>query len=618
MLTKSPSSSDIGVPHGTADRELIAFVRSVLESAQRQFGDGVVTEPDVRFNPLFLYTETHYALAAVLLFFLDGRTPAWLDLAAARLRLCGTKTPATFFNAMAVCLARIVLDRAGERHPALDAAIDAFMARTREHRDVAYAQWCGNNAYLQQVTVDMVLMPLARGQQVTADGLAYLAGEFRKYRTPEGFFYDLPRSGGGQEPLSPPTYIMKMLFLAGVCHELHPTGEFRDFVQRGMDSALPLLTREGMFSYFGRTDNSPFAAGLTIFNLRKAAQVSASRRAEYEAAALAAGRHYCSFPRTPAGLLQANRFAGAGSSNELAYSKDDYAFVGQYSLASCAYALLGCLWFPIDDSGATTSAREPSRDAAVAQSQDLGLVKLSNGDQELIARTGSQITSWDRRYLGPTILRYTNRDRLLVGAISRTLSSDLALQTGGTRGRTAAALRLLRYRAGHGHEQLDATSVGYVPVVRRGSSDYLPYTLVAIEISPSHVRARYAMSRLRARGLRPLAIEGWELLHRTVPRLKPLRFVQPPVGPAAGFELTRDIRLHTSGFEIEDRISGPLRGARVLFSTRYVPGAAVHVDGLDPERTATGWGSDGRQTVDVYAARCRTNDVTYRCRVEAG
>ena len=43
--------------------------------------------------------------------------------------------------------------------------------------------------------------------------------------------HDLPRSGGGQEPLSPPTYVMKMLFLAGVCHELHPTGEFRDFAE---------------------------------------------------------------------------------------------------------------------------------------------------------------------------------------------------------------------------------------------------------------------------------------------------------------------------------------------------------------------------------------------------
>jgi hypothetical protein len=192
---------------------------------------------------------------------------------------------------MAFCLAAIVLKRSGHRHRGLQSILEELVANTpSRHRDVAYTQYCGNNAYLQQVAVDTVLLPLARGEDVTQEGLDCLLAEFHRFRTAEGFFFDLPRHGTAQEPLHPPTYILKTLFLAGVCHELHPSEDLAQLFRDGMSSVLPLLTREGNFSYFGRTDNSPFATGLMIFDLRKATRLHAHRHREFDEACSSAER----------------------------------------------------------------------------------------------------------------------------------------------------------------------------------------------------------------------------------------------------------------------------------------------------------------------------------------
>jgi hypothetical protein len=517
-------------------------------------------------------------------------------------------------------LAAIVLERSGRRHAGLRSILEELLASTpRRHRDVAYRQLCGNNAYLQQVAVDTVLLPIARGEVVTDEGISFLTAEFRRFRTAEGFFHDLPRSGTAQEPLHPPTYIMKMLFLAGVCHELHPGGEFAELFRVGITSALPLLTREGSFSYFGRTDNSPFAAGLTIFNLRGAARLCPDQRRDFQQACCLAERYYRTFPKTPAGLLQCNRFADAHSASELVYSRDDYAYVGQYSLASCAYALLGCYWFPVSRELETVSSGDGVRTSSIAKSEDLGVVRLSGHDYDLVLRTGSQITGWDRRYLGPTILRYQIDEQLLIGAIPRTISTDeKATQRSRPKTRLARAAEGFRYRFRNGIEQLDGTSVGFLPVIRQGSIDYLPHTLLHMEISSTCLKSRYQMAQLSARGIHPCVIEFSEFLSRNLPGLKPRHYSRPVLRPVDSLQFSREIYLERESCRIEDEFSGDLKGRTLLVSVRYLPCASVRVTGLSRREPMVCWGSDGRQTLEIYEGRATGSQVRYAFHIELG
>ena len=596
-----------------ADGDLVEFARSIVDAARRQFGAGVVTEPGLPFSPLLLYTETHYALAAVLLGLHAPADDAMFDVAEGRLRLWDAGNgPMTFFNAMAVCLTRIVLDEAGRRHPGLDGIIERLLARTTEHRHVAYRQFCGNNAYLQQVAVDKLLLPAARGATIQESAVADVVREFGTYRTPEGLFYDLPREGTAQERLTPPTYVLKMLFLLGVCHHIHPHDAFADLFVSGMSAVLPLLTREGTLSYVGRTDNSPFAAGLTVFNLRIAAQLDPAKRSAYESAALAASRYYETFPRTATGLLQCTRFTGAASDAEHEYARDEYAFVGQYSLSSTAYALLGRYWAP------AKLKREPVLESAptAARSDDLGIVRFAGSTYDLCLRTTSQATSWDRRYLGPTILRYKTNDRLLVGAITHTLSTDLAAR------KTPAThrLRTLASRFASlfvsGIEQLDASSVGFLPVVRDGRDDYLPYDLASLTMSATRLETTYQFARLRMRGVRACLPELEDLVRKKLPALNRPRFSNPPISQAAGFTLSRTIEVGPAGCRLQDRLEGPLEGKTVLLSVRYVPGTVVRVTGFCSIGQKLAWTSDGRQTLEIYEAHPHGRELQYSCVLE--
>ena len=570
-------------------------------------------------DPRLLYTETHYALAALLLFLLDTSDSSMLDLAESRLRLWKQgHVPLTFFNSMALCLAAIVLGRSGHRHAGLESVLAELVSRTpRRHRDIAYRQYCGNNAYLQQVAVDTVMLPVARGEAVDREHLRHLVAEFRRYRTPEGLFHDLPRDGTQQEPLHPPTYIMKMLFLAGVCHELHSSEDLAQIFRTGMATVLPLLTRNGNFSYFGRTDNSPFAAGLTIYDLRNAARLCEDRGRAFGDACSAAERYYQSFPRTPEGLLKCNRYGDSSSPAEQAYSRDDYAYVGQYSLSSCAYALLGAYWFPATPDAVTPPAAHRTAVASVAQSRDLGILKLAGEDYEVCLRTASEITSWDRRYLGPTLLRYEVDGRLLVGAIPRTISTDERASREArpvSRLRRAAALLERRFR--RGIEQLDGTSVGFLPVLRRGATDFLPCRLLSLEATASRVTSRYRMVALHARGLRSCLIELSELLHRNLPGLRPKHYSRPRFEPVDSLELSREVRLEPDGCQIEDCVSGAPQGTTLLFSVRYMPGASVRIRGLSKRDSMVCWGSDGLQILDTYAGTSRGTQLRYQCDVE--
>ena len=171
MPMRSPSTFELQA-NVDRDRDLARFARSLIDAARREWRDRLVTEPNVGGNPALLYTETHHALLAVLLFLDGGSDRDLLELATHRLRLWNKADgPMTFFNAMAVCLTTIVFRRSGHRHPGLEAILAELLDRAHEHRHVAYDQWCGNNAYLQQVAVDMVLLPLAREREVTSDNV---------------------------------------------------------------------------------------------------------------------------------------------------------------------------------------------------------------------------------------------------------------------------------------------------------------------------------------------------------------------------------------------------------------------------------------------------------------
>lgn len=597
------------------DSALVDHVKSIVESAEAAYGDGLITAPGLHFRPENLFAETHFALSALLLSVLDtGAAERWQTLAESRLRLWDSNDgPRTFFNAMAICLALLVFERASLRHSGLREILDSIVSRTREHRHVAYGQWAGNNCYLQQVAVDLVLLPLARGESPTREGVAAVATEFRRYRTEEGFFYDLPREGRRQERLCPPTYVMKMLFLLGICHEFHPTDEIAGLFSTGIEAVRPLLTRQGNFSYFGRTDNSPFSAGLTIYDLRMGERLHPELLAEYRLVVEQAEDYYRSFPRTAAGLLRCNRFRDPESDVESGYSRDSYAKVGEYSVASCAYTLLGCYCFPAPDG---STERPHATAPAAARSDDLGVVKLSGPDHEVVLRTRSELTSWDRRYIGPTVLRCSLGDELLVGAISKTVSSDSGFREEPEASRIRSISRSLREWYVHGFDQLDAITVGFVPVVRHGGVDYLPYEAVAVEQGDSSLTIRYRMVKLRARGLGACAVELRERLRSRLPGFKAQEKNRPIMGPTSAIECVRRVRVDGAGCRIEDVLTGNLRGREILLSTRAFLSAHIVVTGLDERGRLTGWGSEGRQEITIYAGRASAREFRYACVIE--
>ena len=564
----------------TRNAALVAHVRSTLLAAETLYGPSLITEPGLHFHPRFLYAETHFALAALLNSLFDDDSKRWLDLADSRLRLWDSYgAPSTFFNAMAVCISALVYRKAGSDHPSLEAALAGIVARTEEYRHSAYREWCGNNCYLQQVVVDLVLLPLARGEDPGPDVARIVAAEFMRFRTKEGFFFDLPRETGQSASLIPPTYIMKILFLLGVAHEFYPAEEFRELFQAGVRAALPLLTLEGNLSYFGRTDNSPFSAGLTLFNLRKAVQLDPTDRV-LGVASNASEHFYRNFPRSRDGLLECNRYFDAATSEERSYSKDNYAKVGEYSVASCAYALLGCFVFPapdeIDDNSVTDLA------TLSAYSADLCVANIRSGSHELIVRTGSDPESWDRRYLGPTVLSFRVGASQLVGAIPKTVSSDRDLQPQRLGSRPKRAVRRLKEFYVRGFEQLDASMVGFMPIVRDGSVDYLPMEVEQITVGTTSVDVSYRMTKLYARGLGSIFVELRELARRRLTRHG--EYLAPLTAFSSAITLHRSIGLEGSRCFIRDRFSGKIAGKTVLFSTRSFAEAKVAVRGLEMRR----------------------------------
>jgi hypothetical protein len=279
--------------------------------------------------------------------------------------------------------------------------------------------------------------------------------------------------------------------------------------------------------------------------------------------------------------------------------------------------LLGCYWFPLSNDLELDPLQEREKIPCEAKSKDLGLVKLSGPGSEIFLRTGSEITSWDRRYLGPTILRYKIDNRLLIGAISRTLSTDYALRRDRLSGRLQRAFEFFRYRFLRGWEMLDGTSVGFLPVLRDGFSDFLPSKAVSVEASPSHMCSRHQMLQIRARGLQPCLIEFLDLFRRNILRLPIRNYTRPMMTPVDSIGFSRDIYLEKDRCRVEDRLWGALKGKTLLFSVRCSSRAFIEMQGLHQRQSVTGWGSDGRQELKLYEAQRLSSGFSYQFVVAA-
>jgi hypothetical protein len=594
-------------------RGAVEFARSILDAIYLQFGDNYVLEPCVQQDIRDIYTETYYALGLVLLYLLEGHDSARLDLAAARLEKWERLKTETPFNNFANCLTWVIAQRSGIEHTTLRGILRRLCeGQSKRYTDV-YAAGCGNNIYIMQLVTDVVLTPLATGTSNEERELDFLFSELGRYCSPEGFYCDAPRAGSQPTRQFPLAYCTKFLFLLGISEVLTREEQFRSLFLAGMRAALPLMTREGGFSYFGRSDNTTFANALNIFNLRLAAQLDPNAVPNYRHLAELQLGVYTATPRAPGGWLEVNQFSGGdGSERDFAWSRDSYAFPTEYSVASAAYVLLSELYCP---------PRTHSTDAAALNlntamhSADLGIAKLSAGDTEVLIRTGSQPQVCDRRYLGPTILRHARGSQVLIGALPKTCSTDwIALST--DQDRLRRVIGLLRYRCCHGYEQFDACSAGFIPVVAQGSRLYFPSAATSVSTEKTAIHAEHPFIAVKMRGAHMALREAVDLLGKNLGSRGvsecPELILQVPI------LLRRDLVLAESGLlTLTDTLTGQLAGRSVQICVRRRRGVDVRVEGMILIRTLQGWASDEKVDLDIYEMRCVGNELRYNIAISA-
>lgn len=603
----SPLSSR---PQRSGPSDLAVFARSLIDAVTPCFSEGGVAEPggNLSLETPELYIESHYALAQMLIYLLDDGPSDRLDMADRRLRQWERRGyPARFFNGMAICLAQILARENGIEHPMLRETLERVRALWKPAYAEAYDHPGGNNMYFMQLVSDVVLHPLATGLAVTDSNLAFLFTELERYRSGEGFYYDAPRSaaqGSGRE--FPMTYCMTFLFLLALCYALHGDRRFKARFTDGMLAVLPLMTRDGGFSYFGRSDNTTFADGVTLFTLRAAAALDAGLRDVCLAFARRLAAVYRSTPRTPQGYLQANRFAGPDT-QELVWSRDPYAFPSNYSVASAAYVLLAEFLYQTPEAETRTYVT-PRIGSNSADSRDLGVAKLCHAEAELFVRTGSQPEAKDRRYSGPTILRFQVGDQLVVGAVPRLCSRDAAVKPPDPR-RLLRVPRNVVHRYALGNEELDPRFAGFIPVLIDGSDALVPAWPSSCLISNNCVQTEHEMLRVRLRGIVP----ALQQLARLTAVLLPLhRRSADTFRPEPGIRLLRRVAVFEDSFQINDTLRGALTGKLIELCVRTAPGGEGPVEDLRYSGTLRAWSSDGPVRLDRYSLRCRNDEMCYR------
>ena len=552
------------------------------------------------------YTEPYFALALILLYVLDGRNPIDLNRAAERLRIWNEEGEENAFTSFANCLALLILRSQRIQHAELWQILETHCRNARPTYSDVYNRPCGNNVYVLQVAAELLLRPLAIGMPVARSALAFAISQFERYRSPEGFYWDLPRAGADHRQF-PPTYCMKFQFVLAICHLFCSDERIKTLFVEGMRQIVPLMTAAGGFSYFGRSDNTTFAVGLTIFCLKMAAALDPSNREHYLHLARRQERVYISTPRTRSEWLQVNYFRGSESNDECSWSRDGYTVPSEYSVASSAYVLLGDLFCP----PATYQAPQAPAASSIQMmsSVDLGVTKLCRSTAEVFVRTSWSPRVRDRRYFGPTILHLGIGERRLIGAIPKTFSTDWGV-TSMPDGRLRRHASLLWYRYARGLEHLNVLPVGYVPVIVHGSSACIPSAPKHATLNSGGLELEYDFVRVRFRGFRIALAHLMELLRDNL-GIQTGDPICPEPMSAPGMILLRRIELGENSLRIQDTLRKDSGLQTVQFCVRCYPEAKVEVQGLDYQSEIRGWSSDGLATLRLYKGHCSAREMIY-------
>ncbi len=587
---------------------LLERFRALTAAALTRGGDGFIREPNA--PPRWLtresnYTDSHLAILLWILGRTEGADSGAADrIAASRIRLWDRlQLPPDFFNAMAYCVLGILIRENGA-HPDLSAAVEAVLRRRQDNSTQAWSKSCGNNMYLQQRCVDHWLAPLAEGRPPAASAAALLLQEFKSCLSPEGFFFDQPRPSSGKPRQYPFAYMLKCMFLLALCSRLHPCTELAALFRSMLEKITPFIAADGGFSYWGRTDNSTFAAGLAAFCYRAAVTLGAGGEARNLAAQ--ADALFQRFPQSAEGGMEVNYYPLPAPYVNLVRSRDAYAYPWIYGISGACYCLLGDLLFPLAPAGAPAATPAP---ASVAHSTDLGLIRVRTSGWDLFLRTSSNLHSRDRRQFGPTILRLESASGLVVGAMPKTLSTDVAVAAPKNAGSLSRHLWQAVHYWKHGLDYLQPELVGFLPVVVVGWMQYVPIGCPASRTGDSSVTSEHPMVAINRRGLQPAMAHILNLVQR---QFLKHGAPEPELTPrASGLRLIRKVSWTDSVIRIDDTILGGVKGARVLAGTRKLMPFRVETEGLRVAGSITGWSSDGPVEIQLYESACRETETAF-------
>ncbi len=604
---------------GEVASEVIQFSASILDAIENHFDARLVRE-NAGYYVGEIYTETHAALAESLLFMIRGPDAAFRLESARKLlqnwRSLGVELKADSpFDDFANCLNLFLLSKCeADRTPLGRLLMEICAAQRLPDVDPQV----GNNIFLiRQVTVG-ILRPASLGQPVQDKAIVEVLGVLDRFRSIEGFYFDWPRDRSGPIRIFPPTYCLKFLFLIGISYLVTNDRRFADCFSAAMRAVMPLMANTAGFAYFGRSDNTTFGRGLALFSLRLAALLDGSERDECERLWSIQWKALQEVRRTRHGWLRVNNSQAEEESVADRWGRDTYTHHSVYSAAGVCYLLLG----EVLARGTGLPAKGEAQRARVAVSRDLGLVRLGRSGpelraSELIVRCSGVVVRGDRRYLGPTLLRWESAGKVIIGAIPRTTEDDVRVvitANGGIRKRKVAYLaHLLR----SGVDELRLLSVGYLPFLTRGSYLCAPFRLMKLDADEHTVTGYYGTSRARYRGVEVAAHELLEVITKNLTGRK-VGADRTAVLVDEEPEFSRTISFFGDHITVRDSWSRLAGWRRLHVSTRLIRGRGkADVAGLDFAGEWLGWSSDGETTLDLYSKRCTSEQLSYEITVMA-
>jgi len=580
---------------------LHTLAREIASALDRGHLDGAVRETAVFQPDHSAYGDTHLALLFILLGRLGGDPQA--DFASADRRLAlweplGVEEP---FNAFALALALLLAREAVPAHPVvqrlerLNRSQRLTAAQTRLSRS-------GNNIYVMHCVAEMLLRPLALGTRPEPGALTDLLTRIGSFALPEGIHSDWPRDQSGPR-IVPPAYALKFTYLLAVVYIFTGDARFHDAFAESAEVLLGVATDDGVVASFGRSENSTFALGLEIFATRI---LRASGGGAWLDGLLAAQQaRLAAMPRTAGGWFEVNGgFPSTAHAHDRILARDSYAMPTEYAAASLCYCLMSELLAPrVTVRTKPTPERRPE-----AHSDGLGVARLSRPAAEVLVRTRSDLVEDNRRYGGPTVLRFRVGDDLLVGAIPVLSEGEDNVVTAWQR-----LYDLIR----RGAPETRYLTVGYVPIVSWRGRTLLPLHTIDVALSRNAVQTSHGfvpppVGRLGAAlgFVSDLARKnlGWPSAHIS-PHLRPIP------APVHGLRLTRQVMLSDATLEILDKIDGLHVGAGIRIAGRISTVADLAVTGLEISGESFGWSSNGRACLTTWTGRATGPEVTYSFRI---